>query len=115
MSLEYHLTPDREARLRATAKERGTDPTTILDEFLDTLPLTDDSSEEEDPNALERAIQAALNLSPEERKAMRERVLASAAPAIDPPEGQTWLDAISGKWHGDETDEEILKALKRLS
>jgi hypothetical protein len=55
------------------------------------------------------------NRTPAEVAAMRDEYLALARPGKPLPPGKTWADMVIGQWPGDETDEEILAALERLS
>jgi hypothetical protein len=61
------------------------------------------------------AIRRFLNRTPEEIQAARERILANSQPPRPLPEGKTLEDVVCGTWPGDETDEEILDMLERLS
>lgn len=63
----------------------------------------------------EEAFTKATNRSPEEIEAARERVLKSSPKPRDLPEGKTLEEVVSGKWPGDETDEQIFAALEKLS
>lgn len=45
----------------------------------------------------------------------RRRLDALSRPPAPIPEGKTLSDMVEGKWPGDETDEQINEALKRLS
>lgn len=56
-----------------------------------------------------------LNRTPEETRAIRERLLAATPPPREIPEGQNIFDVVMGRWPGDETDEQILDALEKLS
>ena len=71
--------------------------------------------EAEDPGALDRAVAKMMNRTPEEVEATRARLFAEMEPPRPLPPGKTLEDMISGKWPGDETDEEVLRALERLS
>jgi hypothetical protein len=70
---------------------------------------------DEDPDALDRAVAAMVGRTPQERAAAQARAAAEFRPANEPPPGQTVLDAVFGRWPGDETDEEVRLALERLS
>ncbi|HZS04828.1 MAG TPA: hypothetical protein VFD58_08330 [Blastocatellia bacterium] len=67
------------------------------------------------PNALEEAISVLVNRSPEEKAAARERLLQQSRPPRPLPEGKTLADVVCGQWPGDETDEQVNDALRRLS
>jgi predicted DNA-binding antitoxin AbrB/MazE fold protein len=76
-------------------------------------PSEDETDEE--PGALERAIAKMMNRTPEEIEATRTRLFQQSRPPREIPEGKTLEDMICGKWPGDETDEQILEALEKLS
>ena len=71
--------------------------------------------EAEDPGALDRAVAKMMNRTPEEIEATRARLFSEMEPPRPLPPGKTLEDMISGKWPGDETDEEVLRALEKLS
>jgi len=68
-----------------------------------------------EPTALELAIRRLNSRTPEQIAADRERILARSRPARPLPPGKTWIDMVVGQWPGDETDEEIFEALRKLS
>jgi hypothetical protein len=53
--------------------------------------------------------------TPEEIMAARERLIAASPPPRPLPPGKTLEDVVCGQWPGDETDEEIEEALRKLS
>jgi hypothetical protein len=55
------------------------------------------------------------NLTDEDKARILAEVLAASPPARPLPEGKTLADVLEGQWPGDETDEEVNEALKRLS
>lgn len=72
----------------------------------------------EEPTALERAIAWAESLksrTDEEIEEARRRIDARSPPPRPLPAGKTLEDVVVGTWPGDETDEQINEALKRLS
>jgi predicted DNA-binding antitoxin AbrB/MazE fold protein len=74
--------------------------------------------EVEDPSALERELAWAESLkmrTDAEIEATRRRLDALSRPPAPIPEGKTLSDMVEGTWPGDETDEQINEALKRLS
>ena len=79
------------------------------------IESTNEESDDEDPGALDRAIAKMMNRTPEEVEATRARLFAEMEPPREIPEGKTLEDMISGKWPGDETDDEVLRALEKLS
>ncbi len=70
------------------------------------------------PTALEKAIAWAESLkhrTDAELEEDRRRIYALSPPPRPIPEGKTLADMVEGSWPGDETDEQINEALKRLS
>lgn len=68
------------------------------------------------PNdAVKLAVERLTKRTPEEVLADRERILQSSRRGRPLPEGKTLYDVVEGTWPGDETDEEINKALEELS
>jgi hypothetical protein len=55
------------------------------------------------------------NRTPEEIESARTQAIKEYKPERPLPEGKTIFDVICGKWPGDETDEEVAEALRRLS
>ncbi|MBL8865619.1 MAG: hypothetical protein KF873_01690 [Gemmataceae bacterium] len=68
------------------------------------------------PNAaLDEALARLANRTPEQKLADREKLMRTARKARPLPEGKTFFEVVQGTWPGDETDEQILKALDELS
>lgn len=63
----------------------------------------------------EEAFAQATNRTPEEIAAARSRLIQASPPPRELPEGKTLEDVVMGKWPGDETDEQIFEALRKLS
>ena len=53
--------------------------------------------------------------TPEQKRIDAEKALSRAWPARPLPEGKTLDDVVCGMWPGDETDEQITEALRKLS
>jgi hypothetical protein len=83
--------------------------------LLNIIRATPTEEEAEDPDALNRAMAKMMNRTPEEREAARARLLQHSRAPRAIPEGQNLNDVVYGKWPGDETEEEILAALEKLS
>ena len=102
------------ARLRERAEAEDTTVEALLERSAEReapgpLPLIVPS-----PEATEFFMRL-KNRTPEELEADRARIL-SRSPVPRPlPPGMTLADVIRGKWPGDETDEEIEEALRRMS
>ena len=77
----------------------------------DAAPVAQDTMSD----ALREAVAKMMNRTPEERAAAQAYALATYKPRRLPPPGMTIFDVISGKWPGDETDEQIEAALEELS
>jgi hypothetical protein len=69
----------------------------------------------EEPSALDKAIAAIKNRTPEEKAAASERAVRTYKPRRELPPGKTLEDMVAGKWPGDETDDQIREALEKLS
>ena len=98
-------------------------PTQLAERLL-TLPnsqtyfmtLTpEEGVEEKEVESLEAAIARMTSRTPKEIASVRERILAATPPPRELPEGKTIFDVVMGKWPGDETDEQIYEALRKLS
>lgn len=89
----------------------------LLEEKLrETDPLAFINGEEaEDPDALAKAIAKLTSRTPEEIEETRARIFASMEPPRPLPEGKTLFDVLEGQWPGDETDEQVYEALRKLS
>lgn len=70
--------------------------------------------EEEDPDALNRAVARFTNRTPEEREAARQELLNAIPTPLPTPEGKTVFDMIP-RIRGEETEEQVFEALERLS
>lgn len=117
------VTPEVENSLRALAAQKSVDPAllggTLLEEAVRAKGLLATSNglepdDDDDPEALARAIKAMIKRTPEEKKAAQERVLRECQPVRELPPGKTIFDVIP-RIRGNETDEEVLLALERLS
>jgi hypothetical protein len=64
---------------------------------------------------LDKDIHWLTHMSDTERLRHRADIMQASRPAKPLPEGKTLADIVQGQWPGDETDEEIKAALKRLS
>jgi hypothetical protein len=68
-----------------------------------------------DPDALAHALAELFNETPEEAEQARLELLAASRPPRPLPEGKTLADMVFGQWPGDETDEQVFEALRKLS
>ncbi len=117
-----NVSPETEKQLAELAARNGKPVPdfagSLLEEKLrevqpgDSLNGTDDDI---DPDALARAVAQMINRTPEEIAAAQARAIQEFQPENQLPPGQTIFDAVCGKWPGDETDEEVYRALEKLS
>ncbi len=120
-AMNINVSPEVEQQLVALAAQVGKDAAdlggSLLEEKMRESGFLSDNNgtEVEDPEALARAVAAMTNRTPEEIEAARARLFAQSRPPRPLPEGKTLLDVISGQWPGDETDEEVFEALRKLS
>jgi hypothetical protein len=75
--------------------------------------ITQEDDDDTDPDALAKAIAKLLNQTPEEKAQARAELFAASRPPRPLPEGKTLGDVL--QWPGDETDEEVFEALRKLS
>ena len=115
--MNVNVSTETEKALRERAARNGQDVADYAGALLERDVKEKESSFEtdEDPHALERAIERMKNRTPEEVEETRKRILEASRPARPLPEGKTIFDVICGQWPGDETDEEIAEALRKLS
>lgn len=80
--------------------------------IIHTAPVVEEA---EDSGALDRAVAKMISRTPQEIEATRARLFSEMEPPRALPPGKTLEDIISGKWPGEESDEEVLQALEKLS
>jgi len=95
MTLQVDLPPDVEARLQKQAAEQGQEPAEYVAELVR-------------QGLVMRELEALKHRKPPQS-------LADLKPRAATPPGTTWLEAIRGQWPGDESDEEINRALEEMS
>jgi hypothetical protein len=121
LNVTIDLTPEEVAYLQAIAGKEGLELAEYAGRLVrNHLPLrsteptaTNNESDEADPLSI--AVARMTNRSPEDKAAARAHALATYQPRRTLPPGKTFSDVISGKWPGDETDEQINAALEELS
>jgi hypothetical protein len=122
--MDVTVSPDVEKSLLVLAAQRSVDPAVLGGALLEEvmrekglLPQTNGSEDivPEDPGALARAVAAMVNRTPEQIEAAQEMALREFQSERELPPGKTIFDVVCGKWPGNETDEEVYQALKRLS
>jgi hypothetical protein len=121
MQMVVNVSPEAEKILGELAARNGISVPEIAGELLEeklkethTITSTDEDGDF-DPDALERAIAQMTNRTPEEVEETRARLFQEMEPPRPLPPGKTLADILSGQWPGDETDEEVLAALAKLS
>jgi len=67
------------------------------------------------PTRMELELEWLANLTPEDKEQARRELRAASRPPRPLPEGKSVSDMVCGTWPGDETDDEIARALERLS
>ncbi len=125
--MEINVLPETEKRLTEMAEQTGARVADYAGSLLDQKVRESDDesfanganekSEDSDtnPDALAEAMQKLLNRTPEEKEEARMRLLQRSRRARPLPEGKTFVDVVCGQWPGDETEEQILEALRKLS
>lgn len=119
--MNINVSPEVEKLLHALAAKVGKDAADLGGSMLEAKVresgfLSDfNGADTDDPAALVRAVAAMTNRTPEEIEAARARLFAKSRPPRPLPEGKTLQDVLSGQWPGDETDEEVYEALRKLS
>ena len=122
--MDVTISPDVEKSLLVLAAQRSVDPAVLggalLEEVMREKGLLSqtngsENTVPEDPGALARAVAAMVNRTPEQIEAAQEMALKEFQSERELPPGKTIFDVVCGKWPGNETDEEVYEALKRLS
>lgn len=116
--------PDVEKKIIALAEQMKVDPATFVASFVekklsDELPLApvNDTGldDDYDPEVGMRAVAALINRTPEQKKAAQERALKEFLPKRELPKDAKNIFDVIPVIRGDETDEQVLAALKELS
>ena len=74
-----------------------------------------ETEEQAQSSALDLAVHALTHRTPEQIAQAQARALEMYKPRRTVPPGKTLADTVSGKWPGNETDEQINAALEELS
>jgi len=115
--------PEVEEKLRATAAQKGLAPDAYLLSLMqkdwDTQTPSEQANgnggDDYDPEALKRAVAAIANRTPEQIKAAQEMALKEFQPERELPAGAKNIFDVIPVIRGNETDEQVLQALKELS
>jgi len=114
------LPPEVEKKLIALAAQRSVDPASLVaslveKELQEDHDLSIDAGDDDlDPNALSRAVAALLSRTPEEKRAARQKAIEESMPKIELPPDVSPFDVMPVV-RGNETDAEVIQALKELS
>jgi hypothetical protein len=120
------LPPEVEKKLITLAEVWSVDPASLIASWVAReMPVTSGSEENDsvpcddgvstpDPDALRRAVAALLDRTPEQRRAARQNAIEKSRPRIELPPGVSLFDVLPVV-RGEETDEEVLQALKEQS
>jgi hypothetical protein len=121
MSIILNLPAESEQALGRLAEEKGQAPAEYLKDLVEqavrgaSTPSTRSSDGAQEETELDRAIARMKRRTPEEARAARQRLEEAIEPGRPLPPGTTLFDAVAGKWPGDESDEEVARALRELS
>jgi hypothetical protein len=117
--MNINISVETEAALKELAALNGQDVSdyagALLEREVKAKKVNNDDDDDKDPFALDRAIERMKNRTPEEIESAQTQAIREYKPERPLPEGKTIFDVICGKWPGDETDEEIAEALRKLS
>lgn len=110
-----------EKKIKERAAQKGLDTATYLIKLVQTdmgakiaFAEPDSQDDDFDPEALNRAVAAAMNRTPEQRRAAREKAIKESQPRIELPPGVSPFDVMP-VIRGSETDQQVIEALKELS
>ena len=115
--------PEIEKKIIALAAQKKVDPASLVaslveKEWSNELALAPvngvDQDDDYDPEVGRRAVAALINRTPEQKKAAQERAIREFKPKRELPPDVSPLEVLP-IIRGNETDEEVLQALKDLS
>ena len=108
------VSPETEKAIVKLAAKRGQDAAVLAGRYLE-IALKSQQITDDEPDALTQAIAKLKSRAPEQIAEARDQLFQAAKPSRPLPAGQSIFDVIGGQWPGDETDEEVLAALEKLS
>ena len=108
------VSPETEKAIVKLAAKNGQDVSVLAGRYLE-IALKSQQFADDEPDALNRAIAKMKGRTPEQIAEARDQLFQAAKPPRPLPAGQSIFDAIGSQWPGDETDEEVLAALDKLS
>ena len=101
---------------KETIAELGLHSGDTLQVQIETIRATETQTpKEQEQTPLERAVYEMTSRTPEQLAQAQLRAMELYPPRRTPPPGKTLADMVSGKWPGDETEEQIQQALAELS
>ena len=115
--------PEIEKKLVALAAQKHVDPSTLVASWVEKelneetipAPRADSGHDDDvDPDALNRAVAALINRTPEQKKAAQEWAMREFKPKNELPPNVSPLEVLP-VIRGDETDEQVLLALEEMS
>lgn len=114
------IPPELEKKIAILAAQRSLDPSSLIDSLvareLNQPPAPAASQDDEvDPKALSRAVAAIINRTPEQISAAQEMALREFKSERELPAGATNIFDVIPVIRGQETDEQVSKALEELS
>ena len=117
VTLTIDLPAQTEHRLSELAQQSGQDlagyALTVITSHVNALEEA--AAADRGGDLLAEAVARMAGRTPEQIAEARERALGFIRPGKPLAAGQTIFDAVVGKWPGDETDEEVAEALRKLS
>jgi hypothetical protein len=108
------LPPEIEKKLTILAEVRSVDPASLIASLVTREMPEKSQRKEDDPDALRRAVAALLDRTPEQRRAARQIAIEESRPRIELPPDVSPFDVLPIV-RGEETEEEVLRALRELS
>jgi hypothetical protein len=115
--------PDVEKKLLELAAQKRVDPASLVASLIEKELKNElapahvpdaDHDDDFDPEALNRAVAALINRTPEQKRAAREWAIKKFKPKNELPPDVSPLEVMP-VIKGDETDEQVFQALKELS
>ena len=115
---------DLEKKIIALAEQKRVDPASFVASLVEKglsnemalAPVNGTGHDDDyDPEAGNRAVAALINRTPEQKKAAQEMALREFLPERELPEGAKNIFDVIPVIRGNETNEQVLEALKELS
>ena len=116
------LAPEVEQQLATVAAQKGVDPSSFVASLVEKAlgaelalaPVNGVGHDDDyDPQALNRAVAAALNRTPEQKSAAREKAIKASQPRFALPPGVSAEEIWDSLKSGEQSDEDDLESLSR--